>query len=198
MRVPAFLYYQAFEKKKHVAHGSDRMMENEKNPDQTDTALVRIQKGIFAPTYSIVKTTGSLTWSHLLFPLVAPVLTLRPKEVITDALDYTIPFVDQTNACINYIKRRIRASVLNNDRENGTLTFSVDPKESWLLDLSRIDIRVVETKVNGWLARMYQLDKRYPRRITWVDYKPFRSKVNHDQHFIVHYFWSEPISGTDI
>src|SRR5690348_8140461 len=46
-------------------------------------------------------------------PLIEPIISVRPKEVISDTIDYTVPFTSHTVACINYIKRRIRISVFN-------------------------------------------------------------------------------------
>lgn len=123
--------------------------------------------------------------------VITPIVVTRPKEILVDTIEYAIPFSSQTNACINYIKRRIRLSVWNKDKKNGIVSFAIDPKKSWLLDLSRVEIDVVVSKINAWLSNMHSINEAYPKRITWMEHQPLKSKVNHGDQFIVHFWWGQ-------
>jgi len=124
-------------------------------------------------------------------PIITPIVISRPKELIVDTIEYSIPFSLQTNACINYIKRRIRTAVWNKEKQSGVLSFAIDPDASWLLDRSRIEVNVVLNKINDWLRRMHSIDKNYPKKVTWMEHQPLKSKINHGDKFIVHYWWDD-------
>lgn len=127
----------------------------------------------------------------LVNPIIEPIISVRPKELISDTIDYTVPFISShTAACVHYVKRRIRISVYNREKENGVLSFSVDPREAWLLDMDRISVQEVLTEVNTWLVSSSARNESWPKKITWVEQHPLKSKVNHGNHFIVHYWWS--------
>jgi len=133
---------------------------------------------------------GSKNLLSKVSPIIVPILSLRPTEMMRDTVEYSLPYVSQTNACINFIKRKIRTSVMNKDKDSGVLNFSVQPKDSWLLDMSRVDrLQVVDT-LNTWLGKMCLESDRYPKYVAWVEPHLLKSKVDYGNHFIVHYWWS--------
>src|SRR5689334_13414217 len=101
---------------------------NEKQPK----GFFKAWKGVY--DFGIATSTTAFTnFTTMCKYAVSPVLCNRPDEIILDSLHFSIPMFSHTNACINYIKRRIRQAVFFNMKEKGTITFSINPKDSWML-----------------------------------------------------------------
>jgi hypothetical protein len=129
---------------------------------------------------------------------ITPLMSVRPRELLSDGSTFTLPFMSHTNACINFVKRKIRTSIMNNDKKNGIISFSINPSDSWFLNIEKVDIPTVITEINEWLSKSSSKhDTTWPKRIVWRDMDPFRSKVTHGNHFIVNY-WSYPDYGNHI
>ena len=107
-----------------------------------------------------------------------------------------------TNACINYIKRRIRHVVFFNHGQQGTISFTINPRDSWMLNMKKVDIAFVVSEINEWLSKDAKDAKdiknvkeakeakfsHWPKSIQWREASLLRSKVNHGDHFLVHYY----------
>lgn len=122
--------------------------------------------------------------------IVSPLVSVRPMEVLVDSIEYTLPYVSQNNACVHLLKRAIRRSVFDGDKDKGTISFSVKPNDAWLLDMSRVDVEIVLDEINKWLKDANH-NNDFPRKVTWTPREPLKSKVNHGEQFVVHYFWSD-------
>jgi hypothetical protein len=129
------------------------------------------------------------TLTPLLTPIrnsiLEPMVSTRPNELLSDVVSFSLPFTSHTNACINYVKRAVRASVFRSDKENGIVSFAINPKDSWLLNMSKVNVDAVLANINEWLLDM-QSDS-YPNNIIWINYPPLRSKVNHGDYFLINY-----------
>jgi len=166
-----------------------------------DKGFVRAWKGMC----DLGKTTGSIALNSLTTvckSVISPVLCNRPDEIILDSLHYSIPMFSHTNACINYIKRRIRHVVFFNHGQQGTISFTINPRDSWMLNMKKVDIALVVSEINEWLSKDAKDAKdiknvkeakeakfsHWPKSIQWREASLLRSKVNHGDHFLVHYY----------
>lgn len=144
-----------------------------------------------AKTTDVAKSFGNRILRETYNHVVIPVMSIRPREIVGDVLQYVVPFGSQTRSCVNHLKRKIRTATYRRDKENGIISFAIHPtKENILLDLNRIDVQQVAEDVNRWLEDENskpngQLDGLWPRRIAWVDYEPLKSRIDHGNHFLV-------------
>jgi hypothetical protein len=127
----------------------------------------------------------------ILSPIIEPIISMRPKELFDDTIEYSVPFTNQTNACVNYVKRQIRISVWRRDKHNGVITFSVNPDKAWMLNMNQVDIKEVTASVNKWMEKMRKSNAEYPQKVTWIYPHPLKTKVDHGNQFIVHYWCSD-------
>lgn len=123
--------------------------------------------------------------------VMAPIVCQRVDEFVMDAVQFTVPFMSHTTACCNYIKRQIRHAVFFKDKENGSINFGIDPYDSWLLDMQKVDVPSVTEQINTWLATKSQnkdAETMWPKRICWMGASLNNSKIG--DRFIVYFYES--------
>lgn len=143
-------------------------------------------KFLMKSSYNVTKDIASVTYDQMIAPILRPILIWRPSEMLSDVSEYSLPFKDQSQCCVNYIKRQIRMSVLKNEKESGLLSYSINPRKAWLLDMSKVNIDKVVEDVNIWLETMCE-HAGYPKSIIYRQGDSLKSRLNHGNHFVVRY-----------
>lgn len=124
-------------------------------------------KSSLSNTYHVVKNVSNYTLDTTIDTLkhiACPIIISRPDEIIADSL-----FLNSSDSrCINYLKRQIRKSVFyeTNDFDFGVLTWSINPANSWMFSVEKINPENVCLVVNEWLKNQ---SDNYPKRISFVD-----------------------------
>lgn len=144
---------------------------------------------ITKPIGNLFQSTGELIL-HTAKVAVSPVVTYHPDEFIWDTLHIVSPFPGHTERCVNYVKRCIRQSVLFDEKKQGTVTFTIDPKDSYAFSFKKVDPAIVVDNVNEWLSRIKGKPntEEWPVSIYFILPSDPKSKLNYGDKFAVNYF----------